>query len=261
MILFADTNVPILPVIFFLQMFVILAACRLCGWLVRRWLHQPQVIGEMIAGVVLGPSLLGLLWRRGCSRSCFRRNRSRCSTSWRRLGIALYMFLVGLISAATTCAPNAPSAVAVSVAGIAVPFIVAIAGTPWLHGSSRPVLAGRLAASTPRCSSARPSPSRPSPCSRASSTSAASRDAARPRCALSAAAHRRRHRLVRGRGGAREPRRGCRRRGAGDRRRHRAWPPCSILLGPRLFAPLGRLAEREHAARPAAEPDGARGRR
>ena len=47
--------------IFFLQMFVILAACRICGWLVRRFLRQPQVIGEMIAGVVLGPSLLGSL--------------------------------------------------------------------------------------------------------------------------------------------------------------------------------------------------------
>jgi len=46
--------------VFFLQMFVILAACRFFGWLVRRWLRQPPVIGEMIAGVVLGPSLLGL---------------------------------------------------------------------------------------------------------------------------------------------------------------------------------------------------------
>jgi Kef-type K+ transport system membrane component KefB len=45
---------------FFLQMFVILLACRLVGALARR-LGQPQVVGEMIAGVFLGPSLLGLL--------------------------------------------------------------------------------------------------------------------------------------------------------------------------------------------------------
>lgn len=56
-------------------MFAILATCRLFGWLVRKWLRQPQVIGEMIAGVVLGPSLLGLV---------------------AQLGIGLYMFLVGL---------------------------------------------------------------------------------------------------------------------------------------------------------------------
>ena len=44
---------------FFLQMFCILLACRVVGALARR-IGQPQVVGEMIAGVFLGPSLLGL---------------------------------------------------------------------------------------------------------------------------------------------------------------------------------------------------------
>ena len=43
---------------FFLQMAVILVACRIVGWLARR-IGQPQVVGEMIAGVLIGPSLLG----------------------------------------------------------------------------------------------------------------------------------------------------------------------------------------------------------
>ena len=51
---------PQLSAVFFLQMFVILAACRLVGLLARR-LGQPQVVGEMIAGVFLGPSLLGFI--------------------------------------------------------------------------------------------------------------------------------------------------------------------------------------------------------
>lgn len=38
---------------------VILAVCYLTGALMRR-LGQPPVIGEIIAGVMLGPSLLGL---------------------------------------------------------------------------------------------------------------------------------------------------------------------------------------------------------
>ena len=46
---------------FFLQMFVILAICRLVGMIARR-LGQPQVVGEMIAGVIMGPSLFGLLF-------------------------------------------------------------------------------------------------------------------------------------------------------------------------------------------------------
>ena len=75
--------------------------------------------------------------------------------------------------------------------------------------------------------------------------------------ALSAAAIGDADRLVRGRGGAREP---GRRRGGGrarDRRRL-VLAAVLILLGPRLFAPLGRLAEREHA-RAAVEHHGARG--
>src|SRR5258707_15759014 len=50
-----------LSVAFFLQMFFVLAACRPVGWVARRC-GQPQVIGEMIAGVVIGPSLFGLFW-------------------------------------------------------------------------------------------------------------------------------------------------------------------------------------------------------
>jgi len=50
-----------LAVAFFLQMAVILGACRLVGALARR-VGQPQVVGEMVAGGLLGPSLLGLLF-------------------------------------------------------------------------------------------------------------------------------------------------------------------------------------------------------
>ena len=50
-----------LSVVFFLELFVIVAAARAVGWLGKRFLGQPQVVGEMIAGVILGPSLFGLL--------------------------------------------------------------------------------------------------------------------------------------------------------------------------------------------------------
>ena len=63
--------------IFFLQMFVILAVCRACGWAVHRFLRQPQVIGEMIAGVILGPSLLGGIAPE-LQQFVFRPPRSRC---------------------------------------------------------------------------------------------------------------------------------------------------------------------------------------
>lgn len=50
-----------LSAVFFLQVFFILAVCRCVGILARRF-GQPQVVGEMIAGVIMGPSLFGLLF-------------------------------------------------------------------------------------------------------------------------------------------------------------------------------------------------------
>ena len=127
---------PIIPamnlsIAFFLQMFVILATCRLVGWLVRRWLRQPQVIGEMIAGVVLGPSLLGLLAPE-IQDFLFPPESKAVLYVVAQLGIGLYMFLVGLDFRSDDFRANAPSAVAVSVSGIVVPFLVAIVGTPFL---------------------------------------------------------------------------------------------------------------------------------
>jgi Kef-type K+ transport system membrane component KefB len=119
--------------IFFLQMFVILAACRLCGWVMRRWLHQPQVIGEMIAGVLLGPSLFGALAPHA-QQFVFPPESRPMLGVIAQLGIAIYMFLVGLDFRSADFKSNVRGAVSVSLTGIIVPFIVAILGTPWLLG-------------------------------------------------------------------------------------------------------------------------------
>src|SRR3954464_2155848 len=99
--------------IFFLQMFVILAASRLCGWVVRRWLRQPQVIGEMIAGVLLGPSLLGAIAPH--AQQFLFPDASRATLGVvSQLGIAIYMFLVGLDFRGADFKSNVRGAVAVS---------------------------------------------------------------------------------------------------------------------------------------------------
>ena len=49
-----------LAIQFFLQIAVILGVCRVVGLVAKRF-GQPQVVAEMIAGVLLGPSLFGLL--------------------------------------------------------------------------------------------------------------------------------------------------------------------------------------------------------
>src|SRR5689334_1110200 len=112
-------------------MFVILAACRLCGWVVRRWLRQPQVIGEMIAGVLLGPSLFGTI-APAAQQFLFPPESRPMLGVVSQLGIAIYMFLVGLDFRSADFKSNVRGAVSVSLAGIIVPFVVAILATPML---------------------------------------------------------------------------------------------------------------------------------
>ncbi len=122
-----------LSVAFFLQMFVIFGTCRAVGWAVKRWLQQPQVVGEMIAGVILGPSLFGLLAPEA-QAALFPPESKGVLFVGAQLGVGLYMFLVGLGFNSSHFRSNAKAAAAVSVSGMAAPFLVAVLITPWLMG-------------------------------------------------------------------------------------------------------------------------------
>lgn len=119
-----------LSVHFFLQAAVIVAVSQLVGRLAQR-LGQPQVVGEMIAGVMLGPSLFGLL-APALQQALFPKATMGTLYVMAQLGVGLYMFLVGLEFRADHFRQRARSAVSVSVAGIAVPFALAFALAPWL---------------------------------------------------------------------------------------------------------------------------------
>lgn len=120
-----------LSVAFFLQMAVIIAACRVVGWLAKRFLGQPQVVGEMIAGVILGPSLFGLL-APDLQAALFPKESKSILFVGAQLGVGLYMFLVGLGFKRDHFRSNAKSAAAVSLAGMGAPFLVAVLIAPWL---------------------------------------------------------------------------------------------------------------------------------
>jgi Kef-type K+ transport systems, membrane components len=120
-----------LSVTFFLQMFVILATCRVVGWLGRKYLHQPQVVGEMIAGVILGPSLFGLLTPE-IQKLVFPPETKGILYVGAQLGVGLYMFLVGLGFRSDHFRSNVHKAAAVSISGMAAPFVVALLIAPWL---------------------------------------------------------------------------------------------------------------------------------
>jgi Kef-type K+ transport system membrane component KefB len=116
---------------FFLQLAVILLACRVVGWFGQKFLGQPQVVGEMIAGVFLGPSLLGLMSPE-LQAAIFPKETRSVLYAGSQLGVGLYMFLVGTTLQVDHFRSKARSAFGVSMAGIAAPFFFAFLITPLL---------------------------------------------------------------------------------------------------------------------------------
>ncbi len=102
------------------QIAVILVAARGIGWLLRR-LHQPQVVGEMIAGILLGPSLLGFV-APGAASALFPEESLPYLAAVSQLGIVIFMFLMGLEVEAEILRGRGRVAVLTSQVGILAPF-------------------------------------------------------------------------------------------------------------------------------------------
>jgi Kef-type K+ transport system membrane component KefB len=111
-----------LSVRFFLQLAFILGVCRLVGMAARR-IGQSQVVSEMIAGVLMGPSLFGLLLP-GVHAYVFPKESMAILFATCQIGLSLYMFLVGLEFQIDLIQRRIGSALSVSIAGIVVPFFL-----------------------------------------------------------------------------------------------------------------------------------------
>lgn len=109
-----------LSVLFFLQLAFILLVCRLVGLVAAR-MGQPQVVGEMIAGVIMGPSVFGL-WAPEWQARLFPAESKPILFAVCQVGLAIYMFLVGLEFDFRLIRNRLRSAFAVSFSGIAAPF-------------------------------------------------------------------------------------------------------------------------------------------
>jgi len=127
-----------LAIHFLLQLAVILLACRLVGAVARRF-GQPQVVAEMITGVLLGPSVFGLLWPQA-QRWVFPWDTAQASRDTQsylfpasQLGLALYMFVVGMEFRTDVIRRYFGASVAVSVAGMVTPFILGAILGVWFY--------------------------------------------------------------------------------------------------------------------------------
>lgn len=119
----------------FLQLVVILICCRIVGLLAARF-GQPQVVAQMIAGVLLGPSFFGLLapewkdWLFPWDPAQTSRDTQSYLFPASQFGLALYMFIVGMEFRVDILSRYWKASVFVSMAGMIAPFVLG-AGLGW----------------------------------------------------------------------------------------------------------------------------------
>lgn len=122
--------------ILLLQLVVIIIAARLVGKLFLK-IGQPPVLGEIVAGIVLGPSLLGLLSPETMA-FLFPASSMEPLKLLSQIGVVLFMFVVGMELDVRHLRQKAYAAIMVSHASIVVPFFLGAALSLWLYSSLAP---------------------------------------------------------------------------------------------------------------------------
>lgn len=117
----------------FIDIAIIVVLARLAGNAMR-WFRQPAVIGEIIVGILLGPTLLGA-FPGHLTTHLFPLDVRPYLSDIAQIGLVIFMFLVGLEVDAKLLRGRARLAATVSLSSIAVPFGLGIAIAFSLHGS------------------------------------------------------------------------------------------------------------------------------
>lgn len=108
--------------ILLLQIFSIILIARIFGFLFTR-VGQPTVIGEIIAGIVLGPSLLGWLLPE-VSQFIFPAQSLNNLQFLSQVGLILFMFIIGMELDLKVLRNKAHDAVVISHASIIIPYFL-----------------------------------------------------------------------------------------------------------------------------------------
>ena len=114
-----------------LQIGVILIAARVVGWIFRQ-LRQPQVVGEIAAGIMLGPSLLGWV-APGLSATVFPVASLSFLNALSQIGLVVFMFLIGLELDPKVMQGRGHTAVVTSHVSIVAPFLLGSALALYLY--------------------------------------------------------------------------------------------------------------------------------
>lgn len=106
------------------QIIMIILVARLFGWFFKK-IGQPSVIGEIIAGIALGPSLLGLYFPE-FFHALFPANSLENLKFLSQIGLILFMFVIGMELDIKVLKNRAKEAVVISHASIVIPFALGI---------------------------------------------------------------------------------------------------------------------------------------
>jgi Kef-type K+ transport system membrane component KefB len=111
---------------FLAALVVILVTSRLLGEGMQR-LGQPAVIGQLIAGILLGPSFFGLIWPAG-QEALFSADLTQKSMldGMAHFGVLLLLLLTGMDTDVGLIRRIGRPAITVSLAGIAIPFLCGV---------------------------------------------------------------------------------------------------------------------------------------
>jgi Kef-type K+ transport system membrane component KefB len=106
------------------QIVTIIVVARFFGWVFKK-IGQPTVIGEIIAGIVLGPSLLGMYFPE-FSSTLFPVESLGNLKFLSQIGLILFMFVIGMELDLKVLKNKANEAVVISHASIVIPFTLGI---------------------------------------------------------------------------------------------------------------------------------------
>ncbi|WP_281238124.1 cation:proton antiporter [Flavobacterium praedii] len=106
------------------QIIMIILVARLFGWVFKK-IGQPSVIGEIIAGIALGPSLLGLYFP-DFFHALFPPDSLENLKFLSQIGLILFMFVIGMELDIKVLKNRAKEAIVISHASIVIPFALGI---------------------------------------------------------------------------------------------------------------------------------------
>jgi Kef-type K+ transport system membrane component KefB len=118
------------------QIITIILVARFFGWVFRK-IGQPSVIGEIIAGIVLGPSLLGLYFPE-FSLTLFPLDSLGNLQFLSQIGLILFMYVIGMELDLKVLQNKAKDAIVISHASIIFPFALGIGLAYFVYYSFAP---------------------------------------------------------------------------------------------------------------------------